>query len=202
MSPRSAGGRLAPVAETSFNRRCWEGRTANNWDSCCGSDRPLLGPCELFPPGSTFKTVVAAAALEAGVAGPDTLFDDPSEFQLPGSTATISNFGGGLCGNGSQVDLMRAFVRSCNTVFADLAIQVGAPDIGFMAEALGFNRDLDFPLPVAESVFPTAELENDDAALGQSGLGAQRAGTVAMAVIAAARDEVLAASTLVDRCST
>ena len=157
---------------------------------------------ELFPPGSTFKTVVAAAALEAGVAGPDTLFDDPSEFQLPGSTATISNFGGGLCGNGSQVDLMRAFVRSCNTVFADLAIQVGAPDIGFMAEALGFNRDLDFPLPVAESVFPTAELENDDAALGQSGLGERnvRATPLQMAMVAAAvaNDGVLMQPYLVD----
>jgi peptidoglycan glycosyltransferase len=205
LDPRT-GAVLASVSKPSFEPTLLGGAdAAANWDQLLQDPgRPLLDRAtrELFPPGSTFKTVVAAAALEAGVAGPDTLFDDPSEFQLPGSTATISNFGGGLCGNGSQVDLMRAFVRSCNTVFADLAIQVGAPDIGFMAEALGFNRDLDFPLPVAESVFPTAELENDDAALGQSGLGERnvRATPLQMAMVAAAvaNDGVLMQPYLVD----
>src|SRR5690606_41113900 len=110
-----------------------------------------------------------AAALEFGVADTETRFDDGREFQLPGSSATVSNFGGGLCGDGSTVTLARAFIRSCNTIFADLAIQIGADDVGEMAEALGFNRELELPWDAARSVFPTDPLHDDPAALGQSG---------------------------------
>ncbi len=191
LDPRT-GAILASVSKPSFDPALLGGAdAAANWEQLLdNADRPLLDRAtrELFPPGSTFKAVVAAAALESGVATPDSMFDDVSEFQLPGSTATIRNFGGGLCGDGSQVDLARAFVRSCNTIFADLAIQVGAPEIGLMAEALGFNQELEFPLPVAESAFPTEDLENDDAALGQSGLGERdvRATPLQMAMVAAA----------------
>src|SRR5690606_17314182 len=174
LDPRT-GATLASVSKPSFDPALLgNAEAAENWEQLLQDpDRPLLDRAtrELFPPGSTFKTVVAAAAIESGVATPETMFDDPAEFPLPGSTATISNFGGGLCGDGSQVDLMRAFVRSCNTVFADLAIQVGAPDIGVMAESMGFNQELDFPWDVAESAFLTGELDDDPAALGQSGLG-------------------------------
>lgn len=205
LDPRT-GAILAAVSKPSFDPALLGGAdAAANWEELLQNpDRPLIDRSmrELFPPGSTFKTVVAAAALEVDVANPDTLFDDVAEFQLPGSTATISNFGGGLCGNGSQVDLMRAFIRSCNTVFADLAIQVGAPDIGVIAEGLGFNRELEFPLPVAESNFPTDELADDDAALGQSGLGERnvRATPLQMAMVAAAvaNDGVLMQPYIVD----
>ena len=61
-------------------------------------NRPLADRAtrELYPPGSTFKTVVATAAVESGTATPETTFPDPAEFPLPGSTATISNAGGGV----------------------------------------------------------------------------------------------------------
>lgn len=186
------GAVLAMVSTPSFDPASLEGpEAAANWEALLAdpanplSDRATR---ELFAPGSTFKTVVAAAAIEVGVADPDTTFDDPQEFQLPGSTATVSNFGGGLCGDGESVTLMRAFIRSCNTVFADLAIQVGAPDIAVMAEALGFNQTFDFPWDVAESAFPEGRLSNDDAALGQSGLGERdvRATPLQMAMVAAA----------------
>ncbi|HSJ29333.1 MAG TPA: penicillin-binding transpeptidase domain-containing protein [Acidimicrobiia bacterium] len=142
----------------------------------------------LYPPGSSFKTVVAAAGIEAGVAGPETEFDDVVVFDLPGSTADISNAGGGTCAGGGTVTLQMAFVRSCNTVFADLAIRVGARTIDTVTSALGFGRRLNFPWEIAISRFPADELQDDPAALGQSGLGERdvRATPLAMAMVAAA----------------
>ena len=153
-------------------------------------NRPLADRAirELYPPGSTFKTVVAAAAVEKGVATPETSFPDPAEFPLPGSTARISNAGGGVCNDGVSTTLLRAFVRSCNTTFARVAIEVGAETIGTVADDLGFNREISFPLPVAGSSFPTADLAADPAALGQSGIGERnvRATPLQMALVAAA----------------
>src|SRR5690606_27138998 len=191
LDPRT-GAVLASVSRPSFDPSVLTGPdAADAWDRLLeDSANPLADRAtrELYPPGSTFKTVVAAAALEVGVATPETTFDDVREFPLPGSTATISNFGGGLCGDGNQVDLMRAFVRSCNTVFADLAIQVGAPGIGVVAESMGFNQERDFPWDVAEAAVRTGELDDDAAALGQSGLGERdvRATPLQMAMVAAA----------------
>lgn len=188
----STGAVLAMVSTPSFDPHLLDtAEAAENWEELLAdpagplSDRATR---ELYPPGSTFKTIVTAAALEVGVADPETEFDDPAEFELPGSTATIQNFGGGLCGDGTTVTLRRAFTRSCNTVFADLSIQVGAADIGIVADALGFNQNLDFPWRVAQSVFPTGELEDDDAALAQSGLGERdvRSNALQMAMVAAA----------------
>lgn len=142
----------------------------------------------LYAPGSTFKTIVAATAIETGVAGPETTFDDVLVFDLPGSDADIANANDGLCGNGTSVTLQLAFVRSCNTVFADLAIRVGARPIEAIAGPLGFDRPIEFPWELAVSRFPAAELDDDPAALGQSGLGERdvRATPFVMAMVAAA----------------
>ena len=152
--------------------------------------RPLADRAtrELYPPGSTFKTVVAAAAFDSGVAGPETEYPDPVEFPLPGSTATIRNFSGGTCGDGTTVTVQTAFVRSCNTTFAALAIDVGAEEIALTAEGLGFDRDLRFPWDVARSTFPLDRIEGDPAALAQSGIGERdvRATPLIMATVAAA----------------
>jgi penicillin-binding protein A len=202
----STGAVLAMVSRPSFDPASLEGaEAAENWQALLDDpDRPLADRAtrELYPPGSTFKTVVAAAAIDVGVATPDTMFEDVRELPLPGSTATISNYGGSLCGDGTEVSLMRGFIRSCNTVFANLAMQVGAADLGIMAEALGFNRELEFPWDVAESNFPAEELEEDDAALAQSGLGERdvRATPLQMAMVAAAiaNDGVVMQPYLVD----
>lgn len=143
---------------------------------------------ELFPPGSTFKTLVAAAAIEVGIAGPETEFDDPVFYDVPGSDSNIANAGGGFCGSGTTVSLQTAFVRSCNTVFADLAVQLGAGAIGGTAEELGFGDTIAFPWDTAVSRFPTDDLISDRAALAQSGIGERdvRVTTLQMAMVAAA----------------
>jgi peptidoglycan glycosyltransferase len=188
----TTGEVLALVSNPSYDPSLLLGTdAAEQWQILLDDpNRPLADRAtrELYPPGSTFKTVVATAAVETGLATPDTNFPDPAEFPLPGSTATISNAGGGVCNNGVSTTLLRAFVQSCNTTFARLAIEVGAEPIGGIAEGVGFNREIPFPWDVAESAFLTAELSEDPAALGQSGIGERdvRATPLQMAMVAAA----------------
>jgi len=191
LDPRT-GAVLAAVSTPSFDPNLLLGDdAAQQWETLLiDQSRPLIdrGTLEIYAPGSSFKTVVAAAAIDTGTAGPGTTFDDPNEFDLPGSTATISNFGGQACNDGVSVSLLEAFVRSCNTVFADLSIQLGAIDIAITAEALGFNTEIAYEWGIPLAVWPTDDLVGDDAALAQSGIGERnvRATPLHMAMVAAA----------------
>lgn len=188
----ATGAILAYVSRPSFDPHLLLGEdAAASWEDLTSdptaplSDRATR---ELYAPGSTFKTVVAAAAIDSGGATPETSFADPIEFPLPGSTATIGNSWGDVCNNGVSATLLQAFARSCNTIFADLAIQTGAGQIGLLAEALGWNQDLGFEWTVPRAVWNTAQLSTDRAALGQSGIGERdvRATPLHMAMIASA----------------
>ena len=93
-------------------------------------------------PGSTFKTVTLAAALEAGVAKLDDLFMAPPSLTFPGGF--IQNY------DNIQYDdqtLAQAYAKSINTVFAQLALTVELDDIVKMARRLGFDQEAlaDFP---------------------------------------------------------
>jgi peptidoglycan glycosyltransferase len=186
------GAVLALVSSPTYDPEVLLGDDADEqWqDLLADPDEPTRDRAtrELYAPGSTFKTVVSAAALDTGAAGPGTTFDDPVEFDLPGSEATISNANGRPCNDGNTATMLQAFVRSCNTIFADLSIQLGAVDIGITAEALGFNQQIDFEWPVPEAVWNTVELDDDPAALAQSGIGERdvRVTPLHMAMVAAA----------------
>lgn len=188
----STGAVLASVSSPSYDPTLLLGNDATEqWDMLLNDPvNPLLDRAtrEIYAPGSTFKTVVAAAALDTGTAEPGTTFNDPVEFELPGSNATISNANERPCNNGESTTLLEAFVRSCNTIFADLSIQLGAVDIGITADALGFNQDVDYEWQIPQAVWNTEELAQDPAALGQSGIGERdvRATPLHMAMIAAA----------------
>lgn len=185
------GAILALVSSPSFDPESLMTAEAQEaWDELLADpDRPLADRAtrELYPPGSTFKTLVTGAAFDSQTAAPETEFADPDEFDLPGSTATISNAGGGPCNDGISTTLLRAFIRSCNTIFADLSIQVGAEEINASAHGAGFNRDFDFPWSIPQAAFPVDELSGDPAALAQSGIGERdvRATPLHMAMVAA-----------------
>ncbi len=76
---------------------------------------------EIYPPGSTFKVVTATSALESGVATVDTVFPTLRELTVPQSDRTIGNFGRSSCGG----TLVEVFVRSCNTAFAQMGLDLG-----------------------------------------------------------------------------
>ncbi|MDQ3344084.1 MAG: penicillin-binding transpeptidase domain-containing protein, partial [Actinomycetota bacterium] len=155
--------------------RYWE-RSENERRSCALR--------ETYPPGSTFKVITAAAALEDGI-DPDDTFDDPSGFTPPQTTTAIPNFGGGLCNGGSPITLARAFEVSCNTTFAQLGVDVGADLLVEQAEAFGFNETFDLDLPMAASAIP-AELDPPSTAQSAIGQRDVRATPLQMAMVSAA----------------
>lgn len=125
-----------------------------------------------LPPGSTFKVVTAAAAIEKGLYKADDNVPGGVTYQLPltsGPTGVIDNEGRSCGANGSQIPFTQAMEQSCNTSFAQIAGQVGAEDMAETAEGFGFNSQyFEDLIPQAESVFPA---EVDDAQLGQTGFG-------------------------------
>lgn len=132
-------------------------------------NRPLVdrATAETYPPGSIFKLLVAAAALETG-SNPTDLYADVTELDVPGTTRTINNFPPGPCGNGETISLTDAMVQSCNTVFVRIALALGESELQAYAERFGFNRRFNYDLAVAASVFPDLA---DTPALAQSALG-------------------------------
>ena len=116
---------------------------------------PLLTSAhrQVFPPGSTFKVITAASALENGVATPSSpVFPEVVSYQLPLTEVSLQNFGGSVCGG----DLARSLARSCNTTFAKLGAEYLGPDpMVATAERFGFNDAPPFDIPLtAASRFP------------------------------------------------
>lgn len=181
-----------------------EAQVRANWEALNADPaEPLINTATqgFYPPGSTFKIITTAAALEAGVR-PDEVFDDPDELPLPPSPAVIRNFGDGLCNDGDELTLAEAFTVSCNTTFAQFAYdpRVGGDRIRAQAEAFGFGTTLGDQLPVVEpSVVPIPG--NDPPPAAQSAIGQRdvRATPLQMAAVAGAvgNDGVLVVPRLV-----
>jgi peptidoglycan glycosyltransferase len=182
----TTGAILAYVSSPSFdpNTVASGARHHDDLDEATAIDRVAH---RLLPPGSTFKTIVAIAALDGG-ADLGTLFDDAADYTPPGGIP-INNAGGGLCRNGTTITLLDAFVVSCNTVFAELTVDLGAEPIVAAAARLGFNARIPWELGNEPGVIPAAaQLDADTPALAQSGIGERdvRATPLLMAMVAAA----------------
>ena len=110
---------------------------------------------DIEAPGSTFKVITAAAALETpdrGITPTDPVFEATTEYIHPLTSRPLTNFGGRSCG-GNLTDLL---VQSCNTPFALIAAEILGPSVmANQARAAGFNEvpPIDLPGAVA-SIFP------------------------------------------------
>jgi peptidoglycan glycosyltransferase len=92
-----------------------------------------------LPPGSTFKLVTAAAALESGKYQPDTLVPGGARLDLPQTDKDLINEGGGACG-ADKITLVRALEVSCNVAFGTVGLKLGADALVAQAEKFGFGQ--------------------------------------------------------------
>ena len=139
---------------------------------------------DTYPPGSTFKLVDAAAALESGLT-PESPLPAPDVLPLPASSAEIRNFGGASCGGGGAVSLAEALRISCNTAFAQLGLDLGPDALREQAERFGFGSGLEIPLRVTPSQFPE-DPDRPQTALSAIGQFDVRATPLQMALVSAA----------------
>ncbi len=119
--------------------------------SAAGGPAPLVdrAAMSLYPPGSTFKVVTLTGALASGVASPSTSYPGPGRIEIGG--APVTNFEGGSYG---RVDLRKALASSVNTVFAQLAVDMGSGLLVDTARAFGFGEAPPIEIPSKPSLMP------------------------------------------------
>jgi peptidoglycan glycosyltransferase len=102
--------------------------------------KPMLNRAlrDTYPPGSTFKVIMSAAALSAGLS-PESKIPSPRSYTAPGTTTPIRNFAGESC-TGDTSSLADALRVSCNTAFAELGVRLGADKVRSQAHAFGFDQ--------------------------------------------------------------
>lgn len=168
----STGKILALVSAPSYDPERLSGTGSAVTDAWArlttSKSQPMLNRAirQTYPPGSTFKIVTAAAALDSGVVDdPDEPTDTPSPYVLPGTSTVLPNEASG-CGKASLSEAIRV---SCNTVMAHLGVEVGLEGMVEAAGKFGFNdTGLKIPSGVAKSNFDT---EMSDDQLAQSSIG-------------------------------
>ena len=163
---------------------------------------------QLFPPGSTFKTVVAAAALETGQYQTDTQIPAGASYTLPGTVTDLTNVDARANGSNNTISLEDALAYSSNTAFAQLGVALGQDKISEIATKLGFDSSITVdgtestgsPMKAVASNFPTS-MTDDKLALASIGQGDMVETPLQNAMIAAAiaNGGTLMRPTLVDR---
>ncbi len=94
---------------------------------------------EVYPPGSTFKLVTAAAAIESGQYSPDSMVKGGTTLDLPQTDNDLPNENGSNCG-GNRITLTQALMVSCNVSFGFLGLQLGEESLRDQAEKFGFGE--------------------------------------------------------------
>ncbi|MFG2311649.1 peptidoglycan D,D-transpeptidase FtsI family protein [Streptomyces sp. NPDC048566] len=167
-------------------------------------DKPLVNRAlrQPLPPGSTFKLVVASAALESGLYdGVDVRTDSPDPYTLPGTRTVLRNENTSAPCEDATIRV--ALQYSCNNVFAKMAVDLGQDKVRAMAEKFGFNDTAqDVPVRAYTSVYPSG-MDRSSTALTGIGQFDVTATPLQMAMVSAAiaNDGKLVAPHMVSRTS-
>lgn len=152
----------AGIANPDTAEDTWQTLTSQDGD-------PLLNhpTQETLPPGSIFKIITTTAGLRNGYSASSQLTGE-SSITLPGTTQTLTNYGGETCNGSSTVSLLTAFAHSCNTAFVQMGIDVGADALRTAAEDFGVGETYDLGLPTSPGTLGDLTY---DAEVGQSAIG-------------------------------
>ncbi|CAL9306859.1 penicillin-binding protein 2 [Streptomyces olindensis] len=148
-------------------------------------DDPMLNRAlrETYPPGSTFKVLTAAAALEDGLyTDPDAKTDSPDPWVMEGTTTRLPNEGNIPCKNAT---LRVALQYSCNTVFGKIGSDLGNDKMLDMAKKFGFTEEQYTPVRSSASVF-SDDMNPSQTALSSIGQFNTAATPLQMAMVASA----------------
>ncbi|MDT0445936.1 peptidoglycan D,D-transpeptidase FtsI family protein [Streptomyces johnsoniae] len=181
---------LALASTPSYDPSSFSGNDGDDqeaWEALeSDEDEPMLNRAlrETYPPGSTFKVVTAAAALEHGaMEDVDTATDTPDPYYLP-ETNDVEMPNLSETAPCEDADLRTAIQYSCNTVFAKLSDEVGNEQMRETAEEFGFNQEHFVPIRTAVSAYPEDNRpQNAQAGIGQA---SNQATPLQMAMVAGA----------------
>ncbi|WP_327368483.1 peptidoglycan D,D-transpeptidase FtsI family protein [Streptomyces sp. NBC_01217] len=182
------GAILALVSTPSYDPSVFAGNSLKDADArqqlLKDKDKPMLNRAlrETYPPGSTFKVVTAAAALENGLyTNIDEATKSPLPWRLPLTSSDLENEGNIPCKNASLREALR---WSCNTVFGKMSDDLGNDKMIEEANKFGFNKEIFTPVRADASVYPKDNRpQNAMAGIGQA---SNRATPLQMAMVAAA----------------
>ena len=169
----ATGDVLALASSPSFDPMQFStGLTAAAWQELSNDPRnPLTDKAiaGVYPPGSTFKPVVALAALEAGTITPDTAISCPGYLELGDATFHCWKKGGH-----GTLRLHDGIKQSCDVFFYETARRTGIDRIAAMARRLGFGTALGLDIPGERGgLIPTREWK-----LATTGTGWQQGETL------------------------
>lgn len=189
VDPRT-GRILAAVSTPSYDPSLLSAGDSAAWTKLTKDpDKPMTNRAlrQPLPPGSTFKLVVAAAALEDGLyPDVDTKTASPNPYTLPGTATVLKNESASApCAN---APIRVALQYSCNNVFAKMAVDLGQDKLRAMAEKFGFNdASQDVPVRAYPSVYPSG-MDKSSTALTGIGQFDVTATPLQMAMVSAAID--------------
>jgi penicillin-binding protein A len=165
---------------TSTDSKAWTALQKKN-----NSADPMLNRAlrETYPPGSTFKVVTAAAALENGLyTSADSATDSPLPYIMKGTTTELKNEGNIPCKNATLRTALRV---SCNTVFGKIGSDLGNDKMLAEAKKFGFDQEQFTPTRSAASVF-SDNMNSSQTALSSIGQYNTAATPLQMAMVASA----------------
>lgn len=134
-------------------------------------DAPLVTRANLglYTPGSTFKTVTAAIAIEQGYAEPSSIYEDDGDIEIDGRILVENNRPDE---SKTRWTLREGLMWSLNVVLAQVGLQIGGEEFWEFASRFGFGQSIPFDLPAAESqIASSREFLDSNNAVADTGFG-------------------------------